>query len=214
MSQSPSPFTKATVGLVLLAAGESKRMVSPKQLLKIGSDSLIYQMTKKALRSSCFPVVVVVGASKSRVISEIENLPVFITENLDWEKGVSSTIKIGIREMLRVYPPVKAGIIMVVDQPHISTPLLNELVYAYEANATKSIIASTYEGTCGTPVLFDKKWFVQLMKLKGDKGAKALITKCPPSELVTINFDKGGVELDTLEDYLLFQQESGLSAEL
>jgi len=214
MSQSSSPYSKATVGLVLLAAGESKRMGSPKQLLKIGSNSLIYHMTKKALRSSCFPVVIVLGASKSLVISEIENLPVFVTENPDWESGMSSSIKIGIREMLRVYPPVKAGIIMVIDQPHITTPLINELVDAHKTNATKSIIASTYEGACGTPVLFDKKWFVQLLKLKGDKGAKALITNCPPSELSTINFVKGEVELDTLEDYLLFQQESGLSTEL
>ena len=200
-----SPNAKVTTGFILLAAGESKRMGSPKQLLRTEGESIIHQVTKKALRSTCFPVVVVVGSDKDQVTTEIENLPVFIEQNDRWKQGMSTSIKQGIHALTKVYAPVGSAIISVVDQPFITTILINQLVKCFETSK-KSIVASSYAGIVGTPAVFDKKWFADLQMLQGDRGAKKLLGQCPASEISTVEFKGGEIELNTLEDFLLYQQ--------
>ncbi|MBD0255631.1 MAG: NTP transferase domain-containing protein, partial [Cytophagales bacterium] len=84
------------VGLVILAAGSSSRMGQPKQLLPYDGESLVRRSARLGLLSGCFPVTVVLGANSLLIGTELEDLPVFVTENPDWEAGMASSIRAGL----------------------------------------------------------------------------------------------------------------------
>jgi molybdenum cofactor cytidylyltransferase len=88
---------------------------------------------------------------------------------------------------------------MVCDQPFASASLLNDLIAAHE-ETLKGIIASGYNNTLGTPVLFNKKYFDDLLKLQGAEGAKKIIMKYA-DDVATVPFPMGAVDIDTIEDY-------------
>ena len=77
-------------GLILLAAGESSRMGTPKQLLSYKGRSLIRHAVEEAVTSSCHPIIVVFGANCDRIAPEIDNLPIHITFNSQWCSSMSS----------------------------------------------------------------------------------------------------------------------------
>lgn len=193
---------KLSVGLIILAAGASKRLGQSKQLLKFDNKTLIFHMVKVGLRSVCFPVQVVLGANYLRILKEIENLPVFIDVNPEWEKGMSSSIGFGLKRITEVYDRLNAVVIMVCDQPYVTAQVINDLVFTYvQSNAL--IVASNYNGTNGVPALFDKKMFPDLLGLSGDVGARKLINKSDPKFIRSVPFKKGKVDIDTYEDYFL-----------
>src|SRR3954451_302285 len=80
------------IGVVLLAAGASSRMGTPKQLLKIGGVSLIRRAAEQALDSGCQPVVVVLGAKAELIAPELNGLAITIAVNGEWKVGMSSSI--------------------------------------------------------------------------------------------------------------------------
>jgi molybdenum cofactor cytidylyltransferase len=190
---------KSAVGLIILAAGESSRMGSPKQLLPIQGKTLIQYMVQSGLRSLCFPVVVVLGANASLIKLDIADLPVFIAENPDWEEGIGSSIRTGMKILLSVNAEVEAVIIMLCDQPFVKATLLNQFIAEYQ-QTQKPLIASSYADTLGVPALFNRTFFSQLQNLKGQEGARKLLAS--QSQAHTISFPEGKIDLDTPEDYL------------
>ena len=193
---------KSSVGLVILAAGASKRLGQPKQLLKFEDKTLIFHMAKVGLRSVCFPVQVVLGANHFQILKEIENLPVFIDVNPDWEKGMSSSICFGLKKITEVYAGLNAIIIMVCDQPYVTAQIINDLVFKY-VQSDALIVASAYNGITGVPALFDKELFPDLLELSGDAGARKLINQFSAELIRSVPFEKGKVDIDTYEDYFM-----------
>src|SRR5213083_2045528 len=88
------------VGAVVLAAGGSSRMGRPKQLLRMGSISLVRRAVLTVTQTLCSPVVAVIGAHGADVRQEIEDLPVQITENADWQEGMGGSIRAGVRALM------------------------------------------------------------------------------------------------------------------
>ncbi len=89
---------------------------------------------------------------------------------------------------------------MVADQPFVSTDLLTNLLDA-NRKEQHSIVASKYgTDTFGTPVLFTRRFFPELMQLTGDVGAKSLVRKYM-NEAAFVLFPKGDIDIDTMEDY-------------
>jgi molybdenum cofactor cytidylyltransferase len=88
---------------------------------------------------------------------------------------------------------------MVCDQPHLTSSLLNEMVSSQKKTG-KPIVAAEYEGVRGTPVLFHRTFFPELLLLKGDRGAGKILQQQP--ELVaTVSFPLGAIDIDTIENY-------------
>jgi molybdenum cofactor cytidylyltransferase len=195
---------KPTIGLILLAAGASLRMGSPKQLLEFEGQSLIRYAVQNALRSRCFPIVVVLGANNELIKTELTDLPVFIAENPDWEEGMGSSIRQGLELLQSVHPHVKAVVVMLCDQPFVKTPLINMLVEEFEQNNIP-MIACAYGGTIGVPALFSNRFFPELSALDGNEGAKNLILT-NQNQSLAIPFPEGNIDIDTPEDYLGLQQ--------
>lgn len=192
-------MNSSTVGLIILAAGASTRMGTPKQLLAYRGCTLIRHMAEVAIASSCQPIAVVLGAKAERIKPEISQLPIQIVENQQWAEGMSTSIRVGLEALLAMNPNLDAVAIALCDQPFVSSPTLERIVEAYHLTG-KPIIASEYSGTLGVPALFNRTLFSELMALKSTEGAKKLIKK-HIHEVFSVPFPEGVIDIDTPKDY-------------
>ena len=187
------------IGIVILAAGASTRMGTPKQLLCYQERTLLRHTIEVAIASICRPIVVVLGAYAQLIKSDISQLSIQIVENLQWNEGISSSIEVGIQELKTSSPDVEAVIVTLCDQPFISTEIINQLALTYHST-NQPIIACEYAETLGVPALFSDRLFSELMTLIGDEGAKQIIKK-HSQEVFSISFPEGATDIDTPKEY-------------
>jgi len=190
--------------VILLAAGASTRLGRPKQLLLYKGKSLLQNMVSAVMDTSCRPVIVVVGANATPIINELKNEDVQVINNNEWQEGIASSIRCGVVSLKKTDPSPDAAIIMVCDQPHITPALLNELLITQKETG-KPIVASSYSGIMGTPVLFHKKFFHELLLLTGDKGAGKMLQQ-QNALVATVPFPDGAVDIDTAGNYEKLRQ--------
>src|SRR4028119_223468 len=154
-------MNSSSVGLIILAAGASTRMGTPKQLLLYQGRSFVRHIAEVANTSVCQPITVVLGANAERIKPEISQLPVQIIENQQWAEGMSSSIRVGLEALNAMNQNLDAVAIALCDQPFVSSQLLDRIVEAYRFTG-KPIIACEYSGTLGVPVLFSRALFSEL----------------------------------------------------
>ena len=174
-------------------------MGRPKQLLPYNGKSLLEHTVDTANDAEANPVIVVLGANAALLEKEIDEKKVHIVENKEWEEGMASSIRCGLNTLLQIAPSADAVILMVCDQPFVSASLLNELI-STQKNTGKLIVASQYGNTFGPPALFYKTIFPELLKLKGDAGARKIVTQYS-DDTATVLFTEGKIDIDTEADY-------------
>ncbi|MBE7170665.1 MAG: nucleotidyltransferase family protein [Williamsia sp.] len=184
-------------GLILLAAGASRRLQQAKQLLPYQGTTLLHHSIQTALSASVHPVIVVAVPGSDATVPEDDRLR--LAFNYNREEGLASSIRCGVTALLNKAPETEAAILMVCDQPFVTPGLLNSLQAACEQQ-NKQIAACSYKNTLGTPVFFKRSFFNQLMALKGDEGAKRIIQK-NQDQTAIVPFPKGEIDIDTMEDY-------------
>jgi molybdenum cofactor cytidylyltransferase len=192
--------------IVILAAGKSSRMGSPKQLLPYKGKTLLRHAVDIALETGCQSVFVVLGANSELMRNEVKDKPVIIIENTGWQEGMASSIRCGLENIMRTILRPESVIFMVCDQPYVNSSLLLNLVNK-RTRTGMPIVASCYEDIIGTPALFYKSIFPALMELKGDRGARKLITD-NPEKVATVLFPEGRTDIDTASDYELLKKEN------
>lgn len=190
------------VGVILLAAGSSSRMGQSKQLLAVDDEPMLVKMVKVSLRAGASPLIVVLGAGEKEHREVIEDFPVEIVQNSSWSSGMGSSLKCGIEHLVTKFEDIDAAIVMVCDQPHVSSTYIKSLITKYE-DTNRAIIASYYSGASGVPVLFDKSLFKEILALSDEEGAKKLL-KQYPRHVELIDFPEGAIDLDTPGDYQSF----------
>ena len=185
-----------SIGIILLAAGASARLGEPKQLLQFQNETLLRRSAKVALAVSN-KVVVTLGARIETVRKEIEDLPVEIVENVDWETGMSGSIRVALEKFHD--DALKAVVVMVCDQPFAGENLLKKIIGEFQKTGAP-VVACAYQNTLGVPALFHRKLFPELLALDAQAGAKRLIKKYE-SQAVAISFPEGAFDVDTQADY-------------
>ncbi|MET1057572.1 MAG: nucleotidyltransferase family protein [Pedobacter sp.] len=185
-------------GIVILAAGSSSRLGQPKQLLSYQHKSLLARTIEAAKSTRDGIVVVILGEKHAAIAKDVEPSGVRVVYNEGWEEGMSSSIRAGL-SALTAHTELDGVILTVCDQPFLTASVLNALLDAAESSG-KSIVASAYGDTLGTPVFFSKQHFEDLLALKGAEGARMLIKKYE-TQVASLPFEKGEVDIDTLEDY-------------
>lgn len=185
---------------IILAAGKSSRLGSPKQLLHYNGKNLLQISIDAALESFAEKVIVVLGAEKEQIEQNLDESKIYLIHNTNWESGMASSIHSALENLKNILPDADGAIFMVCDQPFVNAELLNKLIDKH-IESEKKIIASSYEDTLGTPSLFHKSLFEELSELKGDVGAKSLIKKYK-DDTESVAFELGSIDIDTRENYI------------
>jgi len=194
------------IAVVILAAGASKRMGTPKQLLNWGEQSLISLAIKKALKLKTQEIIVVLGANYKRIKSEIEHFPITILNNTEWELGLGKSIATSVKYLLNKTPSVDGVLIKLVDQPFVTIAYLNALISNFSTNKN-AIVATSYDNKkVGVPAIFDKIYFEKLSYLEDDFGARAII-RANESFINVLKPPVKNVDLDFKEDYEKLHKE-------
>jgi molybdenum cofactor cytidylyltransferase len=185
-------------GIIILAAGQSSRLGTPKQNLVYQGKTLLQHAVSAAIYSTCRPVIVVLGANSEAILPQIEGHDVQIVYNANWEQGMATSIQTSITELQKT-PGISGAIVMLCDQPFVNHELLNNILQK-QTETGKGIIASAYNNTIGVPVLFGQKYFAHLLALKGHEGAKKLLAVYT-DDIAVVNFAQGAIDIDTITDY-------------
>ena len=191
--------SQTNIGVILLAAGGSSRLGRPKQSLLFDGKTFLQHSIQVATASNAQQIIVVLGAQADSIKKEIEDLNVHIVKNSDWEEGMASSIRCGIKAFAETTSDAEGVILMVCDQPFVTASLLNELINAHKTTG-KSIVACSYENTFGPPAFFHRSLFGELLQLKGDIGARGIVRQ-HTEEVEVIPFPKGIYDVDTETDY-------------
>ena len=187
------------VGAVILAAGSSSRMGSPKQTLQFKGESLLRRAAQAAISAGCYPVIVVTGAHSDLSRRELEGLDVREVLNTSWETGMASSVRAGIEGLISTDRDADAAVLLLCDQPHVTAEVISDLVGAHRATGS-IVVASLYGGSFGVPALFSRTLFDELARLEGAAGAKQVI-KRHAAEAHFLPFPGGEVDVDTPDDF-------------
>ncbi len=187
-------MTTARYGAVVLAAGGSTRLGTPKQLLALRGEPLVRRAARVAAEAGFSPVIVVVGAEAEDVEEALAGGAFVVAKNPDWRSGVASSIRRGIEALSALRPDVDGALLATCDQPLVEARHLATLATALdEAHA---IAASSYAGTVGVPALFSRALFGELLALEGEHGAKRVVTR-EPGRVVRVELPEGECDIDT-----------------
>lgn len=182
--------------ILILAAGSSSRMGKPKQTLPYKNTTLLVWSIAQAKNSKASSVFCVLGANAEIITKDISKHKVECILNPNFKDGLSSSIIAGI-DYLKP-KDFDAVLIMLADQPNVNSNYLNTLIKTSEENLSK-IIASNYIDKIGVPAIFTKEYFLDLLNLKGDKGAKDFLNNHQSKIIKLKPFNL--VDIDTKEDY-------------
>ncbi len=192
------PGSSPQVAAIVLAAGASWRMGQPKQLLPLGEGTMLQRVIDTVLASPADAVIVVLGHRAAEVAATIDDWPVQIIVNEAWEKGLSSSVKAGLRA---AGTDINAALFVLADQPAVSAEVMAQLVERYRQTRAP-IVVPVYQSQRGNPVLFDRSLFAELMEVEGDQGGRDLINRYR-DQVEEVEVASEGVLLDinTLADY-------------
>ncbi|MBB5341709.1 NTP transferase domain-containing protein [Tunturiibacter gelidoferens] len=173
------------IGAVILAAGASRRLGEPKQLVKIGAENLLEHSVRVAREAGFSPVVVVLGASAESIEAECELGDADVLRNDNWCEGMSASVRVGVGAL----HDLDGCVVMTCDMPGVTALHLRSLA------ASGEVAGSTYDGRRGVPAYFPASLFKDLMELRGDAGAKDLLRSAQCVALAG-----GELDVDTIED--------------
>jgi molybdenum cofactor cytidylyltransferase len=159
------------IAAVLLAAGESRRMGEFKQLLRLGDETFVEHCVDNLLASSVDEVIVVTGHRESEVRRAIGNRHVEIVHNPDYQSGMASSIKRGVK---KVRDDADACVISLVDQPRIDTAIIDRLIEVYERDRSL-IVIPTYGERSGHPILLDLSLREEILAMDPEIGLRQVV---------------------------------------
>jgi molybdenum cofactor cytidylyltransferase len=195
------------IAVIILAAGESKRMNEPKMLLPFRGKTIIETVIENVKASLADLTIVVVGAEKDKVIEVIKKYQVGICYNSYFKQGMLSSVKCGFARLPDSYD---AALVLLGDQPMISAASINKVITGYRSSG-KGLVMPVYSGKRGHPLLISSR-YKEIVEHLEDKeagpadlrgqGLRALLKKYPGDVLeVVADSDEILRDIDTQEDY-------------
>ncbi|AYA36140.1 nucleotidyltransferase family protein [Hymenobacter oligotrophus] len=196
-----SPRAPHAVAAIILAAGSSSRMGTPKQLLNYQGTTLLRRVAEQAVAADCAPIVLVTGHLHEPLLHEVKGLPIIGVHNPDWALGMGGTLKIGLQalEQQSHTEQLSGVLVLLSDQPLVTADLLHKLI-ALHRNSAAPAVATQYAGSIGVPAVFARSHWQRLASLPPQQGAKKLLEHLGP-EVATIDFAPAALDIDTPEQY-------------
>jgi CTP:molybdopterin cytidylyltransferase MocA len=188
-----------SIPAIILAAGASRRLGQPKQLVRYKGETLLERAIRMAGESGAAPVIVVLGANREQISPLVKLDCAKAIFNPHWEWGIAASIHAGLEAAERLSPELQGVLILPCDQVCLSADHLRVLISTFAERGGPSIVASTYADVLGIPAVFPHAAFSELMALEGDKGARALLLN-PPCAVIEVPFAGGEIDVDEPTD--------------
>ncbi len=197
------------VAAIVLAGGASRRYGGTKQLADVYGRTMLESVTQIALGSTADEVIVILGCGADDIAPRLGNLPVRMVVNEAWSEGIASSIRAGV---VALGDEIAAAAFILGDQALLTTADVNVVIGGYRASrgtrledfgctgcvplsSRPTVIAPTFGGRPGNPVLFDRSLFSELLELRGDSGARGLVT-AHADGVLEVEAPTGGVCID------------------
>ena len=188
------------ISATILAAGSSERMEEAnKLLLPYRSEALIKIVSKMLIDSLLDPIFIVTGYEHDKVVKLLPKSLDNIIYNKDWRKGMGKSINKAISSLPA---NIDGNMIVLGDMPLIKVKTINKLRSAFLNNNGEKIIYAEYFGKQANPVIFPKKYFKEMLLLKGENGCKDIISQNRKNTLgVSVDSSEVIFDCDTKGDY-------------
>ncbi len=183
---------------VILAAGESKRMGEAKLLLPFGEKTIIETVLDNVIQSKVEKILVVLGSAREKIEQKIKNYSLKIAFTPNFRSGMLSSVHAGFQ----VLPDnAQAALVVLGDQPSISTSVINELIDTYK-RTRKGIVLPVYKSERGHPVLIDMKYRSEVENLSPDIGLRGTVYN-HPEDILEVDVETSSIfqDIDYMEDY-------------
>lgn len=184
---------------IVLAAGESRRMGSPKMLLPYNDVTVIEQVINNLLDADIDRIVVVLGANREEIMEVTRSYDVFHCYNEDYKGGMLSSVKCGFYSLPQ---GCTGALIMPGDQPMTGPGEINRVIRAF-MESDKGLVMAAHNGKRGHPLIVDMKYADEVLSLPEGEGLRALAAK-HPEDVMESDTDDSSVlrDIDTQEDYM------------
>jgi molybdenum cofactor cytidylyltransferase len=184
---------------IILAAGESSRMGSPKALLKIGGKSFVQHIVDVFIASRVLDTVVVLGADSEAIKTQLNWFKGKTVINEEWKRGQLSSILAGLHAV--DHEDLDGVLVWPVDRPLVSEHLIVGMLHQFWTKH-KQIVVPVFSGQRGHPVLVGKSLLEDLEKAPMDIGARTVLWDHPNDVLEYQTEEEGVViNIDSAEDY-------------
>jgi molybdenum cofactor cytidylyltransferase len=189
---------RARIGAVVLAAGGSRRLGRPKQLVAFRGEPLVRRAARAAIGAGLDPVVIVIAPGAVAVHAAVADLAVEVVENERAATGMASSVQEGVAAVLARSPGAAGVALLACDQPLLDAAHLRALLEAHRSGR-RPIVASEYGGVRGVPAILDAGILAEVVGLTGDAGAREIVRR-DPSRVVAVPFPGGELDVDRAED--------------
>jgi molybdenum cofactor cytidylyltransferase len=191
--------TTAKIPGIILAAGLSTRMGEPKQLLPFGDSTIIETVIDNMLGSELDEVIVIIGHESEKVHEKIRHKPIKVVFNPNYHEGMLTSAQCGVRALPDC---ADAFALMLVDQPFITSDLINRVVDTYK-DTDKGIALPSYNYRRGHPAIFDRRYASDIVALELESGGIRSLFKKNADDIHYVIVDTNRVlkDIDYRKDY-------------
>jgi molybdenum cofactor cytidylyltransferase len=196
------------ISAIVLAAGESKRMGQPKQLLEWQGKTLLQHVLESLISSDADEIILILGHESDRIRESLSALPIKIVINPDYKQGMASSLRQGL---LAMDPKSEAFLVLLADQPSIGPDIMNDMIREFQqADPKRGIVRPVYRGLQGHPVLIGAQYLQEALQLQGDVGARQILMN-HLDDILEIDVDQDVVlkDIDTPEEYQKYTKQAG-----
>ncbi len=185
-------------GIVLAAGGSSRIEGQNKLLREVADKPVLVWVVEVALYAELKPVIVVTGCEADTVGEILDEMPVSTVLNNRWQEGMSTSFPSAVNAL----PSVTQGVMILLgDMPAVEKSIIKKLVSQFIESEGEKIVYPVFKGQQGLPVVFPRRFFTDLMRLTGDRGAKSIL-KDHPDDVLEVEVDSPSVlmDIDTEDD--------------
>ena len=196
------------ISAILLAAGESKRMGRPKQMLAWKGKTLLRHVLENLIHSTVDEIILVLGHEAEAIQKSLTEFQIKIVINPDYQQGMASSLRQGL---LAMDPGSEAFLVVLADQPGIDPEIINQIIHKFQrADPRRGIARPVYRGLQGHPVLIGVRYLQEALQLQGDVGARQILMN-HPEDILEIEADQEGIlkDIDTHEEYQKYLNQTG-----